>query len=598
MTKTTLYQTFRVEIGRSLLSAHIPIPTTRYLQYGMIVTLLCSFLYLIGFLLLSIMQIEINPIPFLPYGITVLLGFILFTSLLISGIYAYPILQAHGRRTGIEMDLPHAVTYMQALSSTLTLYDIFRNVYEAGDLYGEVSKECGLIVRDVEVFGLDLITAMRNTQEATPSDNFKELLNDLSLVYRSGGSLSNFFNSKSESYRELARQEQEALLQILEMIAEVYVTAFVAGPIAIIIMLVAQNLTGQSQLTGIMPLMYLGLPLGATCLIFVLYIILPPDNLDVSRKEIRETEYGSDILEKSSSGKPDSSFLKGIESRKRWLRFFEILRHPGVFFISDYSIGAVIGAGFWGILFYSYQFGSFDSLFPSFTLEVFLCLSIIILIIPVMIAYETRRRHVMTIEKQLPEFLEEIADMRDIGMTLQGAIFMISNNRTGVLSREVKIAADELRLGSSVSGALVRMEERIGLISVKRAISLLVRASEVTDYIREILTIAINDINHYIKMKSKRLNVSFVYLAVIYLSFGIYLYSAYQLNVAFISSFSAYDITFDISGNVRQMLHIGIILGFFSGIMAGQLSSNNILAGFKHVCIMLAATVVLFLYII
>ncbi|MDO8841292.1 type II secretion system F family protein [Methanocalculus sp.] len=598
MTKTTLYQTFRVEIGRSLLSAHIPIPTTRYLQYGMIVTLLCSFLYLIGFLLLSIMQIEINPIPFLPYGITVLLGFILFTSLLISGIYAYPILQAHGRRTGIEMDLPHAVTYMQALSSTLTLYDIFRNVYEAGDLYGEVSKECGLIVRDVEVFGLDLITAMRNTQEATPSDNFKELLNDLSLVYRSGGSLSNFFNSKSESYRELARQEQEALLQILEMIAEVYVTAFVAGPIAIIIMLVAQNLTGQSQLTGIMPLMYLGLPLGATCLIFVLYIILPPDNLDVSRKEIRETEYGSDILEKSSSGKPDSSFLKGIESRKRWLRFFEILRHPGVFFISDSSIGAVIGAGFWGILFYSYQFGSFDSLFPSFTLEVFLCLSIIILIIPVMIAYETRRRHVMTIEKQLPEFLEEIADMRDIGMTLQGAIFMISNNRTGVLSREVKIAADELRLGSSVSGALVRMEERIGLISVKRAISLLVRASEVTDYIREILTIAINDINHYIKMKSKRLNVSFVYLAVIYLSFGIYLYSAYQLNVAFISSFSAYDITFDISGNVRQMLHIGIILGFFSGIMAGQLSSNNILAGFKHVCIMLAATVVLFLYII
>jgi flagellar protein FlaJ len=188
--------------------------------------------------------------------------------------------------------------------------------------------------------------------------------------------------------------------------------------------------------------------------------------------------------------------------------------------------------------------------------------------------------------------------MRDIGMTLQGAIFMISNTRMGVLSHEIKVAAEELRFGSSVSSALVRMEERIGLVSVKRAISLLVRASEVTDYIREILTIAINDLQHYIKMKAKRLNVSFVYLAVIYLSFGIYLYSAYQLNVAFISSFSAYDVAFDISANVREMLHVGIILGFFSGIMAGQLSSNSILAGFKHVCLMLAATVILFVYII
>jgi len=142
------------------------------------------------------------------------------------------------------------------------------------------------------------------------------------------------------------------------------------------------------------------------------------------------------------------------------------------------------------------------------------------------------------------------------------------------------------------------MEERIGLVSVKRAISLLVRASEVTDYIREILTIAINDLQHYIKMKTKRLNVSFVYLAVIYLSFGIYLYSAYQLNVAFISSFSAYDVSFDIGANVSEMFHVGIILGFFSGIMAGQLSSNNILAGFKHVCVMLAATVILFVFVI
>ena len=598
MTKAATFQNFRDEIAHSLLSAHIPIPASRYLQYGLIVTLLAGFLYILSVLLLSLFGVEANLLPFLPYGVTVLVGFIAIVGLLLLTVYFYPLLQAQGRRTRIETDLPHAVTYMQALSSTLTLYAIFRGVYEAGDLYGEVSKECGLIVRDVEVFGLDLLTAMRNVQEVTPSSNFKELINDLSLVYRSGGDLTGFFNAKSETYRELARQEQESLLQILEMVAEVYVTAFVAGPIAIIIMLVAQNLAGQSQLAGIMPLMYLGLPLGAICLIFILYVLLPPDNLDVTRREVRESEFGTEILDSGSREGPDETFLKHLASRKRRLRFLEILRHPGAFFISDYTVGAVIGTGLLGGLFLWLQFGSFGSVFPTYTLEVFLCLAVIVAVVPVMIAYEARRRYVMTIEKQLPEFLTEIADMRDIGMTLQGAIFMISNTKMGVLSREVKVAAEELRLGSSVSGALVRMEERIGLVSVKRAISLLVRASEVTDYIREILTIAINDLQHYVKMKAKRLNVSFVYLAVIYLSFGIYLYSAYQLNVAFISSFSAYDVTFDISSNVREMLHIGIILGFFSGIMAGQLSSNSVLAGLKHVCVMLAATVILFVYII
>ncbi|QSZ66200.1 secretion system protein [Methanofollis aquaemaris] len=598
MTKSASPSTFRDQIAHSLLSAHIPIPAARYLQYGLIVTLLAGFLYILSVLLLSLFGVEVNVLPILPYGITVLIGFIVIIGLLILGIYLYPLLQAEGRRTRIEADLPHAVTYMQALSSTFTLYGIFRAVYEAGDLYGEVSKECGLIVRDVEVFGLDLLTAMRNVQEVTPSANFKELINDLSLVYRSGGSLVSFFNSKSETYRELARQEQESLLQILEMIAEIYVTVFVAGPIAIIIMLVAQNLTGQSQLGGIMPLMYLGLPLGAICLIFILYVLLPPDNLDVTHREVRDSEFDADILDPATGEEPDEKFLKNLESRKRWLRLCEILRHPGTFFISDYTVGAVIGVGLLVGLFLSFQFGFFETVFSTYTLEVFLCLAIIATVVPVMIAYEARRRYVMKVEAQLPEFLAEIADMRDIGMTLQGAIFMISNTKMGVLSREVKIAAEELKFGSSVSGALVRMEERIGLVSVKRAISLLVRASEVTDYIREILTIAINDLEHYIKMKTKRLNVSFVYLAVIYLSFGIYLYSAYQLNVAFISSFSAYDVTFDISTNIREMLHIGIILGFFSGIMAGQLSSNSVLAGLKHVCVMLAATVILFVYII
>ena len=99
---------------------------------------------------------------------------------------------------------------MEALSTNVTLYSLFKSVFEAEDLYGEVSRECGMIVRDVEIFGEDLLTAMRNLQNITPSENFADLLNDLALVFRTGGNLKEFFDSRSDSYRELARQELEA----------------------------------------------------------------------------------------------------------------------------------------------------------------------------------------------------------------------------------------------------------------------------------------------------------------------------------------------------------------------------------------------------
>ena len=46
------------------------------------------------------------------------------------------------------------------------------------------------------------------------------------------------------------------------------------------------------------------------------------------------------------------------------------------------------------------------------------------------------------------------------------------------------------------------------------------------------------------------------------------------------------------------MFIIGIILAFFSGIMAGQMSANTMLSGLKHSIIMLIMTIITFVYLI
>ena len=584
-------------LTKDLRAAHLTTPAKKYLLDITVQTLACALLFAVLIFLIEYLNIQIPYIASIPtWALAVFfVGIIPVGTFLFS--YFYPKMIAAGRKSKIDLDLPYAVTYMQALSTTVTLYDIFKGVFESRDLYGEVSKECGLIVRDVEVFGFDLVTAIENAKETTPSENFRELLNDLLLVHRSGGDLKAFFQAKSDSYREISKNEMDSLLQFLEMIAEIYVTAFVAGPIAIIIMLVAQNLSGQNTLGNFMPLLFIGLPLGAMALIAILYILLPPNNLGITRRKIQDTEFFGDII--STSEEPrDEKFEKQILWKKRILRLKDILRHPMRFFISNYAVAGVLGfllavlvCILWGTEF-------LPQLFPESSLLILICLLIIASILPLSIAYEIRNRYVVGVEKQLPEFLREISDMRDIGMTLQSAIHMIAGHKTGVLSSEIQVVSEELKYGSSLSGALVRMEERIGLTTVKRAISLLVRASQVTDHIREILSIAVTDMEHYLKMKSKRFNVSFVYLAVIYLSFAIYLFAAYEMNVAFISSFSSFNVSFDISGNKQDMFIIGIILAFFSGIMAGQMSANTMLSGLKHSIIMLVMTIITFVYLI
>ena len=242
--------------------------------------------------------------------------------------------------------------------------------------------------------------------------------------------------------------------------------------------------------------------------------------------------------------------------------------------------------------------GGLDALFPKNVFQAGVCLIIIGFMAPVALAYEGRRWFVSDVEANIPEFLRELSDLIEIGLTLPDAIQRISHAKLGLLSSELAMVSRDVGTGSYISSALVRMEERIGLVSVKRAISLLVKASEITSNLRDIFLIAITDFEHYLKLKSERANTVIVYVMIIYLSFGIYLYTAYQLNGPFMSSFSSYNLNLNIAQNVTDMFSIGLILGLFSGIMAGQFSSNSVLAGFKHSIVLLAASVAMFVFII
>nr|WP_319376551.1 type II secretion system F family protein [uncultured Methanoregula sp.] len=529
---------------------------------------------------------------------------IFFTFLFIAMIPApylfqvyYPAIIARGRKSRIDLDLPYAVSYMQALSTTMPPFLIIRRIYEERVMFGEVSREFGQIVRDVELFGDDLITAMKNLQATTPSPLLKDFLNDMGIVFESGGDLTSYLASKTDYFHEQAKRELDVVLKTIEIMAEVYVSAFVAGPIALIIMIVAQGMTSRGTMAWLLPFMYLCIPAGAILMIWILSLMLPAENLEISHVESAGEEYERPLSGKNA-GSVDAEFIRRIEAKKERYRIYERLRHPLRTYISHYQYGIALGCVCGSLVLLLVLAGFFNGIFPDNMLETSSCIVIIAFLFPISLSYEGRRWYVSNIEKNIPEFVRELCDMKDIGLTLPDAIQRIATAKLGLLSSELRVVSRDVTTGSYVNAALVRMDERIGLVSVKRAISLIVKAGEVTSSLRQIFLIAIADFEHYLKMKRERANTAIVYVMIIYLSFGIFLYTAYQLNGPFMAGFVKYNINFNLAQNVTDMFRIGIILALFSGIMAGQFGSNSILAGFKHSIVLLAAAVAMFVFFV
>jgi flagellar protein FlaJ len=585
-------------LQKDLHSAHLPFTSEQYLR-SIRINSLSSIAFFFGFF--AFVQVTgydfglFNLIPPLMFWL------VLFV-ITVPGIYLfqvfYPVMLAHGRKTKIDLDLPYAVSYMQALSTTMSPFEVIRRVYDEKAMFSEVSLEFGQVVRDVELFGDDLITALKNLQKTTPSQTFRDFINDLGVVYESGGDITSYLASKTEFFHEQARRELDMLLKTIEIMAEVYVSAFVAGPIALIIMIVAQGMTNQSSMDWLLPFMYICLPLGAIIMIWMLSMMMPPENLEITKREVADLNYSSAISVHDNPYEEDKNFYKYLETKKNEHRIFNMLRHPFRTYITNYDYSLIAGGLCAAVLSFVLFTGGMGNFFEKNSFEAGICVIIIAFMIPISLAYEGRKWYVNNVEANMPEFLRELSDLIEIGLTLPDAIHRISNAKLGVLSSELSIVSRDVGTGTYISSALVRMEERIGLVSVKRAISLLVKASEITSNLRDIFLIAITDFEHYLKLKSDRVNTAIVYVMIIYLSFGIYLYTAYQLNGPFLASFASYNVNFNTGQNITDMFRIGIILGLFSGIMAGQFSSNSVLAGFKHSAIMLAASIAVFVFLV
>ncbi len=199
-----------------------------------IVTIITSFL-LQDILLAFLFSFTLNIV------ITLIVFFIFYT---------YPSMIATKRKRDIESALPFATTYMATVANSgAPPVTMFKVISQFGE-YGEVSKEMRKIYRDIEVFGMDLIGALRKTANRTPSEELKELLWGLDTVLTSGGNLSDFLHEKSRLFiAEYGRRLQQ-YSRTLSILIEIYLTLILVGSVFFVIITALMSLLGGGGMSS------------------------------------------------------------------------------------------------------------------------------------------------------------------------------------------------------------------------------------------------------------------------------------------------------------------------------------------------------------
>jgi flagellar protein FlaJ len=183
--------------------------------------------------------------------------------------YLYPSYLLSSKRKSIETNLPFAANHMGALAASgVPPHTMFKLLTDATE-YGEIANEARRIVRNIEIFGMDVTAAIRQVAARTPSAQFRQFLSGIVATITTGGDLRSNLQVAAREAMADYRLKRERYMASLSTYADFYVGVLIAAPLFFISILSLLAIIG-GELAG-MPINVL-LSLG-------IYIVLPLMNI-------------------------------------------------------------------------------------------------------------------------------------------------------------------------------------------------------------------------------------------------------------------------------------------------------------------------------
>ena len=164
--------------------------------------------------------------------------------LTMTGFYLYPSGEANSVRKKISQELPFAAIHMAAIAgSNIEPTKIFKIIAESKE-YTNIGKEMKKIIAQVDIYGYDLVTALKNVAGQTSNKKLAELFSGFATNIATGGELKNYIEKKAENYLLDYRLEREEYSDMAGTFMDIYISILIAAPLVLMMMFIVMNIAG------------------------------------------------------------------------------------------------------------------------------------------------------------------------------------------------------------------------------------------------------------------------------------------------------------------------------------------------------------------
>ena len=525
-----------------------------------------------------------------------------------------PANRASSRRREIEAGLPRMVAFTYALSrGGMSFPDVLRTLAANERVFGEGAAEVGVAVRNMDVFNVDLVTAVQDLSETTPSEQFGTFTENLASVLQSGSDVSEFLREQYERYRDEAEEQQAEILNLLATTAEMYVTVIVAGMLFLVTILLIIGLTVGDTLGIMRALAYVVIP--AANVLFLWYLLSITRPLRATGDKRTQTDgvaVGSERPIQSDGG------YRRPESGPNHERLFAYRRLRSIRKTLASPIGALLDQPK-RILYVTAPIAVLATAIrlPEAVagggvdvrvLDDLLVQAAIFLMATFAVVYEYSDRRLKRLEAAVPDLLERLASLNEAGISVVSSFDRVRRSDMGALDDEVDRIWRDMEWGATAEAALSRFETRVETPSVTRVVTLITNSMTASNEIGPVLRIAADQARSDLQLRRERRQEMFTYVVVVYISFLVFLVVIVALEYVLIPSLpdvgalgegagAAAGPISGVGGGDRDayqlvFFHTALIQSLLSGIAAGVMGSGTVKDGMKHAAIMLSITYV------
>jgi len=497
--------------------------------------------------LLTIPVSVIALVFLLIFGFMPIIFLIPFPFYIMVGFLIMPMSKASDRASGLEREMPFAAAYISVMASGgIAPYTSFKRLSEV-ELMPAMRGEAREIIKDVEIFGRDPLSALEQAARKNPLDIFRDFLSGYASTVIIGGDIGHFLERKAEEIFKTRALRVKAAAERLGMLLETFIIVMVMMSLCFYILFSVDSIysVGVTLYSGIILYTYLFTPLLSLMFIYLAHSMQPKTPL--------------------------------VDMRP--YKVFGICGVIGIvlFLVLTNFMGTIM------------IFSGIDAIID---MPVAITIGLFVATFPAAIVHMRIAKHRAGMEQGITSFLRDLTEVRKTGLSPEKCIESLSKREYGVFSKELRKISSEISWGIPIKKVIMQFLKRTKSWMTQLVMFLLVETIDVGGgTISMIESLArFNSLTQDVE-KEKRMSVRpyimMPYLASILLVATTIMMLSFTTGTLGITTLGGEALPQrDFSGMKLIFLTSVIFHSYLIGIVAGKISEESVAAGFKHAAIL------------